>query len=60
MKSHEFIKEEMSSGSTGVGAIAGIAGTKKSPQVGSLFGGSFQQPINLFIKKGRKKGVKNK
>jgi hypothetical protein len=60
MKSSEFIKENMSSGATGVGAIASISTTKNSNQVGSLFGGTYQQPTNPFLKKGRKKGSKNK
>lgn len=63
MKSSEFIKkldENASAGATSVGAIADIPATKKSSQVGTLFGGSYQQPTNPFLKKGRKKGSKNK
>jgi len=63
MKSHEFIRplvEFASGGASGVGSIAGIPAGGKSSQVGSLFGGSFQQIPNPYVKKGRKKGSKNK
>lgn len=49
MKSSEFIrnlKEEASAGSTGTGTIAAIPNAKnkkKKSEVGSLFGGTYQQ-----------------
>jgi hypothetical protein len=53
MKIKEII-QEMSSGATGSGAIAatpGIGPMIKRSQVGSLFGGTYQQPKKRKAKK---------
>jgi hypothetical protein len=58
MKSSEFIrkiKENASAGGTSSGAIASIPSVGKGSQVGSLFGGSYEQPNNPFKKKKSKK-----
>ena len=60
MRAHEFITEECSMGAMGAGFVAGFIKNGQSNKVGSLFGGSYQQPTNPFVKKGRKKGSKNK
>ena len=52
MKIQEIVLKEMSSGATGTGAIATtpMGSMIKRSQVGSLFGGTYQQP-----KKSKKK-----
>jgi hypothetical protein len=57
MKIHEILTKtinEMSSGATGSGAISatpGIGPMIKRSQVGSLFGGTYQQPKKRKAKK---------
>lgn len=45
------LNEFATGGATGAGSIATGPGAKKSSQVGSLFGGSYQQRSNPFKKK---------
>jgi hypothetical protein len=58
MKSSEFIKqlnEYGSCGGTSTGAVATAPGVGQGPNVGSLFGGSYEQPKTPAKKKARKK-----
>ena len=55
MKIREILINEMSSGATGSGAVAttplGLGTPIKRSQVGSLFGGTYQQPKKRKSKK---------